>query len=157
MYNLRNGFTGAKLQLDSQQAQQQTTRRQAVMEMEVQLRRIPLWMPMLKQIDEDFKLDFYHGAWFNEEPNLHVHFAVVGEEIQLRTVQALVALYGLFEREIEKWLPIAQRDNVLFCPGLRNGMEYDRIDFRIEKGKRVHLHSKKRKEIHAPGIHQAHI
>lgn len=51
----------------------------------------------------------------------------------------LIALYGLYEREIERWLPVAQRDNFLWCPSVRKGMEHDRFDYhRTDGGERVH-------------------
>jgi len=88
------------------------------------------WFPMLQQLDADFKFDGQHGAWFNEEPNLHVHFGILGQELQLETAKNLLALYGLFEREIEGWLMREQRDNWTWCPSVRGGMEYDIHAFR---------------------------
>ena len=97
---------------------------------------VEVWMKKLKQINEDLKWNGVQGAWFNEQPHLHVHFGIKefeekrDEAGMLETVKNLMALYGLFEFEIEKWLPIPLRDEEQYCLSLRRCLETTEADLR---------------------------
>jgi hypothetical protein len=90
------------------------------------------WVPMLQQLASD--LDPANGErWGYFEPGgseaLHVHFGIWNDgealngELGLKAVKNLLALYGLFENQIEEFIPVSQRDEELWCPRLRLGME----------------------------------
>lgn len=87
------------------------------------------WVPMYEQIHTDLKFDGEKGLYYNGFGGLHVHFAFQGAKIDLRTAQNVMALYGLYEREIGMWLHVRRRDlkhpiqESPFCHSIRNGME----------------------------------
>jgi hypothetical protein len=63
---------------------------------------------------------------------LHIHFAIEGEEIGTPILKNAIALYGLYEREIETWLDVSRgnqpgelvrKDRKVWCQNIRVGME----------------------------------
>ena len=69
----------------------------------------------------------------NAKSGLHVHVAINGgSDVDLESpvgfacMQNVTALYGLFEDEIEKWLPVNRRD-AMFTLRIRLGMEKQRL------------------------------
>ncbi|KAF8847256.1 hypothetical protein BDZ45DRAFT_755081 [Acephala macrosclerotiorum] len=96
--------------------------------------KISSWYPKLQQLEEDLTFDPRgdKGAWFMDvravQTHLHVHFGIKDEEISVDVAKNVCVLYGLFENEIESWLPISQRDNE-WCGRLRRGMERERLGY----------------------------
>ena len=82
------------------------------------------WRACFGQVNSDLELGETLRAWFNGEEGLHVHFGIEGDELDLATCQNVIALYGLFESEIEQWLPLHRRDNIDQAKRVRIGMEY---------------------------------
>lgn len=62
------------------------------------------WVPMYEQIQSDLNFDGEKGLWFNGYGGLHVHFGFKNRYLDFESVRNLMALYGLYEREIETWL-----------------------------------------------------
>ena len=75
----------------------------------------------LEQIKKDMRWDGHRGVYFTTEASAHVHVAFADVEIPLRTAQNLLALYGIFEEEIEAWHPEHKRENE-YCNRLRRAM-----------------------------------
>jgi len=85
--------------------------------------QVTVWQPMVQQIHDDFIFDGHHGGYVSDQqPALHVHFGIQDGDLDLATTQNLIALYGLFEREIERWFPVSRR-NSIWCLSVRFGME----------------------------------
>ena len=80
-------------------------------------------MAILSQLQNDFQDDGDHCGWFNDPTHLHVHFGFADEVIELSAIKNLMALYGLFEEEIERWHPAKMRDDRTWCKRLRVAME----------------------------------
>ncbi|CZR58735.1 uncharacterized protein PAC_08627 [Phialocephala subalpina] len=97
------------------------------------------WYPKLEQLKEDLTFDATgdKGAWFMDVPgvetHLHVHFGIKDEEISLDVAKNVCMLYGLFENEIQDWLPVSQRESD-WCWRLRKGMEREKLAY-FEGGK----------------------
>jgi len=49
--------------------------------------------------------------------------ALKDTEMGMLTLRNLLCLYGLYENEIELWLDMRQRDNIVFCKSLRRSFE----------------------------------
>lgn len=88
------------------------------------------WLPKLQQLENDltFNETSDQGAWLYDLTHLHVHFGIKDKELSLEVVKNVCALYGLFENEIQSWLPITQRGSP-FCQRLRLGMEKERLTY----------------------------
>jgi hypothetical protein len=81
---------------------------------------VEIWGAMFHQISRDLDFDDNQGGWLNGFGGLHVHFAQKVEQkgtvefetlaLDLQTIKNTLALYGLFETEIEKWLRIRRRN-----------------------------------------------
>ena len=85
--------------------------------------QVTVWQPMVQQISDDFRFDGHHGGYVgDQQPALHVHFGIQDGDLDLATTQNLIVLYGLFEREIERWFPVSRRNNI-WCLSVRFGME----------------------------------
>jgi hypothetical protein len=82
------------------------------------------WRAYFDQVNSDLRQNETLQAWFNGQEGLHVHFGIGGGEIDLATCQNIIALYGLFESEIEQWLPLRRRDNIDQAKRVRIGMEH---------------------------------
>jgi len=90
------------------------------------------WMNMLQQLDRDLSAENDESWGYFDQGGteaLHVHFGVLGDDqafnspLGLKVVKNLLALYGLFEDQIEKYVPHTQRNDEQWCPRLRLGME----------------------------------
>jgi hypothetical protein len=88
------------------------------------------WLPKLQQLEKNltFNETSDRGAWFYDLTHLHVHFAVKDKELSLPVATTVCALYGLFENDIQSWLPVTQRESP-FRKRLRLGMGKERLEY----------------------------
>ncbi|CZR53676.1 uncharacterized protein PAC_03556 [Phialocephala subalpina] len=92
------------------------------------------WYAQLQQLNTDLTFDENRnqGAWFGGETHIHVHFVIKDDTISLDVAKNVCILYGIFETEIESWLPISQRYSN-WCKQLRRGMEKERLAYTDDK------------------------
>lgn len=92
------------------------------------------WYAQLQQLSTDLTFDdnMNQGAWFDSETHVHVHFGIKDDTISLEVAKNVCILYGIFETEIESWLPMSQRYSP-WCKKLRLGMEHERLTYTDDK------------------------
>lgn len=92
------------------------------------------WLPQIKHIFKDLTPEISGcKLCLNGKKGFHVHLGMKhNEDLPLPTVQRLLAVYGLFEREIERWHPVSRRnqrgdsdDQNKHCASLRFKMQKD--------------------------------
>jgi hypothetical protein len=79
------------------------------------------WVPVIDNIFSH-NFDGDHGIWMSGEEGLHVHLALADDGLTLDVIKNVIALYGLFTNEIEKWVDLKRRD-CEWCQSVRRGME----------------------------------
>lgn len=93
------------------------------------------WFPKLQQIQELLSTDNERGfirpyePYSINGPALHVHVAIGGNDAGFESplgfacIKNVLALYGLFEDEIGRWLTMEQRDDEKFAVRIWHGQE----------------------------------
>jgi len=90
------------------------------------------WQAGFAQIYRELTFNGSLGVWLAGNEGLHIHFGMWDNDMPLDFLKILLQTYGLFEREIEMWMPINRRNLVgrnqvthCYTASLRLGMEDD--------------------------------
>lgn len=90
------------------------------------------WQAGFAQIYGELTYNGNLGVWLAGNEGLHIHFGMWDNDMPLDFLKILLQTYGLFEREIEMWMPINRRNLVgrnqvthCYSASLRLGMEDD--------------------------------